>query len=168
MSGFTFDEYISRPVQILVGVVLVVMLVVGVCLPIVRQQDELAVEVRMAKGKYLEAVVLVKDYESLRQNKNSKKSVVLQEQLFSYVEKVTRSLKLNKRIDYIRPENRTRDDGSTIEVVHIAFKGISLDELVNFLYHIEVEKREIYIKAISIKKDGKKNLNTQMTLQKIG
>jgi hypothetical protein len=111
-------------------------------------------------------VKLVQRYAAVEGTAGNGKSVLLQEPLFSYVDKVTRSLKLPQRIDYVRPEERTRDDGSVVEVVHLAFKGITLSEFTTFLYHIEVRKREIFVKAISIKKDAKRNLDVQMTLQK--
>lgn len=168
MNGLTFDMELSRPVKILIGVFVVVVLLVGIVLPISRQQSETKTEISAAKDGYLEALQIAQQYEMLKASSKGKNSVVLQERLFSYVEKVTRRLKLNSKIDYIRPENRTGDDGAVTEVVHVAFKGVTLDEFVRFLYDIEVQKREIYIKAISIKKDSKKNLNTQMTLQKIG
>ncbi len=168
MSGLSLDMHISRPIRILIGVLIVVVIGVGIFFPMSRQQDDTMLEISAARGDYLEAIDSVQRYLSIKTGENSKTSVILQEQLFSYVEKVSRNLKLTKRIDYIRPENRTRDDGTIVEVVHVSFKGISLDEFVRFLYHIEVQKREIYIEAISIKKDSKKNLNTQMTLQKIG
>lgn len=166
MSGLTMDLHISRPIRVLIGIFLFLVFALGIYLPASRQQDELALDIERARTEYLEATVLAQQYLSLQKGASNKKSVLLQEPLFSYVEKVTRNLKLTQRIDYVRPENRTRDDGSVTEVVHVAFKGITLNEFVRFLYHIEVQKREIFVKTISIKKDSKKNLNTQMTLQK--
>ncbi|BDQ38448.1 hypothetical protein SYK_28080 [Pseudodesulfovibrio nedwellii] len=168
MSALSLDMHISRPVRIMIGMFVVIVIGVGIFLPMARQQDDGVLEISAARDEYLKALDSVQRYTSIKAGENSKTSVILKEQLFSYVEKVSRNLKLNKRIDYIRPGNRTKDDGSIVEVVHVSFKGISLDEFVRFLYHIEVQKREIYIEAISIKKDSKKNLNTQMTLQKRG
>lgn len=166
MSALAMDLHISRPVKMLIVVFILALLVLGVYLPMSRQQVELKSAIETSKSRYLDAVVLVEQYRALSRSTNNKKSVLLQEPLFSYVEKTTRALKLTQRIDYVRPENRTQDDGSVTEVVHVAFKGITLPEFVNFLYQIEVKKREIFIQSIFIKKDGKKNLNTQMTLQK--
>lgn len=168
MSGLSFDMHISRPVRILLGVIVVVVLGGGVLLPMSRQQESTAHEVSIARMEYLEALGATQDYEALKKGNTSKTSAILEGQLFSYVERISRGLKLNKNIEYIRPEKRTEDDGSTVEVVHVSFKGIQLHQFVWFLYHIEVKKREISIEAISIKKDSKKNLNTQMTLQKLG
>ncbi|WP_243543973.1 hypothetical protein [Pseudodesulfovibrio tunisiensis] len=168
MMNLSLGMQVSRPIRMLAGAGLVLALVLIVYLPVSGKQDEYRAMVSRVRSQYLEAVSLAQRYAVLKKGKDGKQSVVLQEPLFSYVEKVTRTLKLNNRIDYVRPENRTRDDGSTVEVVHVAFKGISLNEFVRFLYHIEVEKREIYVRAISIKKDGRKNLDTQMTLQKFG
>ena len=166
MNGLSMERTISRPMKIVIAVSLVAVLILLVYLPVSRQQNRLEHILENARGRYLEILALAQQYESITSDVGSKKSVLLQEPLFSYVEKVTRNLKLTRRIDYVRPENRTRDDGSVMEVVHVAFKGITLNEFVRFLYHIEVQKREIFIKNIAIKKDGKRDLNTQMTLQK--
>lgn len=166
MSGLSMDLHVSRPVKILMGAFVVALFAVGLYLPAKRQQADLGRLIERAETEYLEAVVMTGQYEVLRKTANTKKSVLLQEPLFSYVDKTTRQLKLTRRIDYVRPENRTQDDGSVTEVVHVSFKGITLHEFVRFLYFIEVQKREIFIKNISVKKDSKRNLNAQMTLQK--
>lgn len=166
MSGLTMDMHISRPVKILLGAFVVILFGVGLYLPAKRQQADLDRLIERAQTEYLESVVMASQYTVLKKTSNTRKSVLLQEPLFTYVDKTTRQLKLTNRIDYVRPENRTRDDGSVTEVVHVSFKGITLHEFVRFLYLIEVQKREIFVKNISVKKDSKKNLNAQMTLQK--
>ncbi len=167
MNGLSLEISISRPVKILIGVFFGLLLVFGIGMPMVNTQRAMREEIQSARIEYLKALSLARDYQSLKQGKG-KKSVVLNERLFPYVERITSRLKLARRIDYVRPENRTDGEGRTVEVVHVAFKGITLDEFVRFLYEIEVQKKEIYVKTISIKKDDKKNLNTQMTLQKVG
>jgi len=167
MSGLSLDMTISRPVQILMAVSFVVLIGLGGGLHFSRRQAEIRDDIRTAKKEYFEASAMAETYTTLKKSKDAKK-VVLVGRLFPYVDTVVSSLKLTKVIDYVRPENRLQDDGSSIEVVHVAFKGITLDQFVRFLHNIEVKKREISIKAISIKKDGKRNLNTQMTLQKSG
>lgn len=168
MISFITDLQIGRSWRGGLAVFIFLLIFLSVYLPVVKQQDKSRALVLNARRQYREAVKLSRAYGMLQGEDENGKNVVLQEPLFSYVEKVTRNLKLNNRIDYVRPENRTEDDGKNVEAVHVAFKGITLKEFVDFLYYIEVKKREIYIKSISIKKDSKKNLNTQMTLQKIG
>jgi hypothetical protein len=168
MSGLSFELRLSRPVQILLGVFLLAVLGLAVAGPVMKMRRGMDENVRSARARYLDALAMTTRYKALEKTQSSKNSVMLTERLFPYVERVTSELKLAKRIDYIRPENRMGDDGTPTEAVHVAFKGITIDEFVKFLYRIEVQKKEIFIKAISIKKDGRRNLNTQMTLQKIG
>lgn len=168
MSAAFLDLSIGRPVKILLGAALAVALAAVVFLPASRGMRGQSQAIARARGDYLDTLALVERYKALQASMANKKSVLLEEPLFTYVEKVGRELKLEKRIDYIRPEKRTLDDGSLVEVVHVSFKGITLDEFVRFLYRIEIQKREILIDNISIKKDGKRNLETQMTLQKRG
>ncbi len=164
MSLLTMDMHIGRPVKILIGAVLLLLVGVGLVFPLFRQQKAMGRKIERAKTEYMSAVVVAEQYKAL--SHSTKHSVLLQEPLFSYIDKVTRKLNLTKRIDYVRPENKSTDDGSTIEAVHVAFKGITLHEFVRFLHYVEVQKREIFVKAISIKKDANRNLNMQMTLQK--
>ena len=165
MSGLTLDMHIGRPVKIMIGASILILLGLGLGLPLINGQRQRDSAIEVAKTEYLSAVVMAEQYTSLTSSTN-KQSVLLQEPLFTYIDKVTRQLKLTNRIDYVRPENKAKDDGAIIEVVHVAFKGITLHEFVRFLHYVEVQKREIFVKAISIKKDEKKNLITQMTLQK--
>jgi hypothetical protein len=166
MRRLTLDMRISRPGWIVIGIAVAALIVAGIVVPVSHKLDAVAETAQEARREYLDTVKLVQRYAAVEGSAGNGKSVLLQEPLFSYVDKVTRSLKLPQRIDYVRPEERTRDDGSVVEVVHLAFKGITLPEFTTFLYHIEVRKREIFVKAISIKKDAKRNLDVQMTLQK--
>lgn len=166
MSGFNMDLNISPPVRIFIAVCLAVLVIVAIALPANKARKRVDSAIEAARREYVDTGAMVERYKALKASAGSKQSVLLEEPLFSYVDKVTRGLKLTRRIDYVRPENRTADDGTVTEVVHVAFKGITLDEFVRFLYRIEVQKREIFVKNISIKKDAKKNLITQMTLQK--
>ena len=164
MSGLTLDMQIGRPVKILIGVFVFALVVFGLLFPMRNQQENMERAIDAAETEYLSALVMAQQYKAL--SSSNRNSVLLEEALFSYIDKVTRTLKLTKRIDYVRPENKATEDGTPIEIVHVAFKGITLPEFVRFLHYVEVQKREIFVKGISIKKDGKKNLNTQMTLQK--
>jgi len=157
---------LSRSAKIMLGLGVAGVLVLTLSLSSARMQNRLDASVENARMEYVATGALIDKYESLKQGAGSRKSSLLQEPLFSYVEKVTRKLDLASRIDYVRPDNRTGDNGETIQVVQVSFKGITLNEFVGFLYHIEVQKKEIFIRNIAIKKDGRKNLNVQMALQK--
>jgi hypothetical protein len=165
--GLTFDMHISLPVRILLALFLAGLLVWAIVFKMKEATDVAEKQVEAARSEYAEAVDLTRRLETLKAV-GANKSVVLDERLFSYVEKVARDLKLEDRIDSIRPENRAGDDGSLTEVVHLAFKGIPMDDFVRFLYRVEVRKREISIRSISIRKDDARNLDTQMTLHKRG
>ncbi|MEF2231518.1 MAG: hypothetical protein V3571_11365 [Pseudodesulfovibrio sp.] len=166
MSAAFLDLHIGRPVKILLGAALALALAAAIFLPASRGMQGQSQAIARARGDYMDTLALVERYKVLQKSMDNKKSVLLEEPLFTYIEKIGRELKLEKRIDYLRPEKRTLDDGSMAEVVHVSLKGITLDEFVRFLYRIEIQKREILIDSIFIKKDGKQNLETQMTLQK--
>ncbi|WP_147822601.1 hypothetical protein [Salidesulfovibrio onnuriiensis] len=165
MRALTMDLHISRPVKMLIAGFLLILFVAGVWLPMTRKQDGLAARLVAAHREYRGAVTMSAQYRAAA-FQQAESGTALQEPIFSYLERVTRDLNLEGKVDSIRPENKTGGDGEPVEAVHVAFKGITLDEFVTFLYHIEVLKREIYIQDISIKKDGQNNLITQMTLLK--
>ncbi len=165
MKALTLDLHISRSVKILIVGFVLILFLVGIYLPLHRKQEALLTRIAAARKNYREAVTLTAKYRAV-EFQHAESGVALQEPLFSYLEKVTRDLNLESTIDSIRPENVTGADGDVLEAVHVAFKGITLDEFVDFLYRIEVLKREIYIQAITIKKDGRNNLVARMTLQK--
>lgn len=166
MRGMNLDLHISRPIRILMVFFVVVVFIMAVYLPAERLQRKAAAQVASARKEYAQAVTLVNRYQAVMRQNGEADLTIREGQLFSYLESVTRDLNLGSRIDSIRPENRDEEDGTVTEAAHVSFKGIDLDEFINFLYHIEVLKKEIYIEAISIKKDGKSNLITQMTLRK--
>lgn len=165
MKSLTFEWHISRPIKVLIVFFAVALFAVGIYLPLTREQDALAAQILAARKNYREAVMLASQYR-VAESRRAEAGKALQGRLFPYLEQVTRELGLEKKIGSIRPERRTDREGNALEAVNVAFKGITLNEFISFLYHIEVLKREIYMQAISIKKDGQNNLIVQMTLQK--
>lgn len=167
MDKFSFDLELSTPIKILIGAFTVLLILFAVFKPLLEEKKKVQHSVQRAESEYLNSLKKINRYKKLQSSKGNKDSVLLEKKLFAYVEEVARNLKLNKKIKTMRPEDRTAEDGSKIEVVNVSFKGISLDEFVKFFYHIEVKKREIYVSNISIKKDNNKNLDADMTIRKL-
>ncbi|MGE4553002.1 MAG: hypothetical protein AB7D57_07810 [Desulfovibrionaceae bacterium] len=168
MSGFAFLAQLDRKARVRLAVLVVAACVVAAMVPLQRKLRAMDRAVAAARVDYLDTLEQTRRYKALMDSAGNAASVVLKEPLFSYVQKTIGGHKLNNRIDYVRPEDSMREDGSTVEVVHVAFKGITLHEFVRFLYGLEVQKREIFVKTITITKDDAKNLNVQMTLQRAG
>ena len=84
--------------------------------------------------------------------------------LFAIVEKVARELKINKKIDSVRPQKRLLENSLTEEEVTLRFKGLYQKHLVNFLYKIEKSLQGITVKNISIKQTKQKLLDVDISL----
>lgn len=166
MTGLKMDMHISRPIQLLIAFSLLLLIVFGGYLPMLRTQDRMAVKVEASITQYENAVLLAGRYR-LAEQEQAAAGTGLREPLFSYLERVVRDLGLEERIDSIRPGGRRDTEGGLSEIVDVSLKGISLKEFVDFLYHIEVLKREIFFQSITIKKDSKDDLVVRMTLGKI-
>lgn len=166
MSPVSLNLEISRPVRILMVAGVAAILVLGLILPAMEAGRERDLAIEKARAAYVDTAVLLKDYAELKKAAGVRESARLKEKLFTYVNRVTGQLGLEKRIEYVRPENRTGENGEPEELVYVSFKGITLSEFVGFLYHIEVQKNKIFIRDISIRKDAERNLNMQMALQK--
>lgn len=166
MTPLSLNFEISRPVRIVALIGAAAVLVLGLILPAVEAGRDRGRAIEEARAEYVDTAALLAEYGRLKKLAGTRESARLKEKLFTYVNRVTDRLGLEKRIEYVRPDNRTGENGEVEELVHVSFKGITLNEFVGFLYHIEVQKNEIFIRDISIRKDEERNLNVQMALQK--
>lgn len=166
MTPLSLNFEISRPVRLVALVGAAAILVLGLILPAVEAGRERDRAIEAARADYVDTAGLLREYAELKKLAGTRESARLKEKLFTYVNRVADRLGLEKRIDYVRPDNRTDENGKAEELVYVSFKGITLSEFVGFLYHIEVQKNEIFIRDISIRKDEERNLNMQMALQK--
>jgi len=76
--------------------------------------------------------------------------------LFSFLEKEAGKARIKSHIKYMKPSVSQGTEGYKESVVEMKLEGISLNQLVEYLYRIESLENLICIKRISIKENKKK------------
>lgn len=138
--------------------------------PFLERSDLLAREFD-AKTKALKQVVhLSETYNNvLIRNENLKAKYSQREQgftLFTFLEKISVKAGVAKHIDYMKPSSGIdKWTKNELSLVEMKIKGITLSQLLSYLYLAETSKNIVFIKRLSITRDGKKRDTISAVLQ---
>jgi general secretion pathway protein M len=86
--------------------------------------------------------------------------------LFSFLDSLVEKTGLKDRISYMKPSNsQSPDSRFKISTVEMKLQGITLDKLVQYLYHVEYSGNSVQVKRLSISKTGNKEGLVDVVLQ---
>lgn len=86
--------------------------------------------------------------------------------LLSFLEALSRSVGVEKKIQYMKPLSLAAEGEIRPEGIEMVLEKIDMRELVNFLYRIEYSKKLLTIRRIKIQKSSRdKNPSLKVTLQ---
>lgn len=137
------------------GVVLVLLVVQFLVLPIFRQRDRLAADIRRSTERLQELTDLERTYLELRKE-NSLLARRLASRpggftLFAFLENLAGRVGLKEEIEFMRPSVKPLDDRHQEEQVEMRLKGISLQDLVPYLYRIETAPEQVRVRRMTIR-----------------
>jgi len=76
--------------------------------------------------------------------------------LFSFLDGLTGKARIKEYVTYMKPSTTVQKNNSyKISQVEMKFKGLTLQQLTNYLYMVETSKNMVNIKRLSISKTGK-------------
>ena len=102
-----------------------------------------------------ELKIIVSQYNKMKANKHSGfKTPVGSLSLFSVLEKLATKSGLIDRIAYMKPGSMQLDATNEEKWVEVKLSQIDLKELTDYLYNLQSFQGGIYIKRLSIRKDG--------------
>jgi len=74
--------------------------------------------------------------------------------LFSVLDKLANESKLTDNMDYMKPGNIQLDGLREEKWVEMKLSRVTLNEFTRFLYNLNAFEKEIYIKRLSVRKEG--------------
>jgi general secretion pathway protein M len=76
--------------------------------------------------------------------------------LFSFLDRLTSKTGIKDHVTYMKPSTSVQKDSPfKISQVEMKLKGLTLEQLISYLYNVETSKNMITIKKLSISKTGK-------------
>ncbi|MBW1722368.1 MAG: type II secretion system protein M [Deltaproteobacteria bacterium] len=93
-----------------------------------------------------------KQIKKLQRNKHEKAEEIFN--LFSVLEKIAAQCRLMDKLAYMKPGSLQIDSLREEKWVEVKLLGITLKEMVQYLYNLHREGRGIYIKRLAARKNG--------------
>ena len=142
---------------LLVASGLLVILAIGLLVvgPILRGRQRLDKDTQRGEKRLRDLVRLEETYRQLlSENAKLAKSLRGREQnftLFAFLEGLARREGLKKQIEFMRPSVKPLSETYQEDQVEMRLKGVSLEKLIPYLYHIETSPEQVRIKRLTIK-----------------
>jgi len=159
----------ERQLVALVGIVLIIVLLsLFVIFPLRDMQERLQARVAAKERELTEVVVLAETYKTLRHELEivgSAKSPALSP--FAFLEGLTTSTLGREKLAAINPIGREERGEMARETIELKLSGVSLQELVDLLYKIDVTGTTLRCTNLAIKKRYKDPYTFDVTLTTI-
>jgi len=125
--------------------------------PFFDKRERLRKGVRVKEGELKEIVALSAKHKNYKKNFQGIQETLTKREkgftLFSFLEKSAGGVEVKDYIKYMKPSVSQGKGPYKESMVEMKLEGITLKELVRYLYRIEVPEKAISIKRISIKEN---------------
>ena len=137
-------------------------------IPIIEYNQEILSEQKKTKIRLKELIALGEKYEATKRISGEDAMLVPEfsgATLFSYLEAQASKDGLKQNIDYMRPSTHDASNELEEKIVQMRLKKISLKKFVQFLEHVELGSKTVYVKRISVRSPLNKpgELNVDLT-----
>lgn len=155
----------------LVLLMLMHMLIVS---PLLEKRENLKQRIDRARDQLVELRALEKEYDQIleetRQINEQIRSRPAGFTLFSFLDQTANKLKLKNHLASMKPSRRNLEGNLVEDLVEVRLEGISLENLVSFLYEIERSSAPTAIANIRIQPvpRAEGGLNATMVISSIG
>jgi general secretion pathway protein M len=143
-------------ILVIAGSVLVLLLASQLIVrPLVKKKKKLAKNIERSEKRLEELVGLERLYLDM-QAENSRVEKDLQQRkqdftLFAFLEGLASRDGLKRQIEFMRPSVKQLSDLHQEEQVEMRLKGVSLESLIPYLYHIETAPEKVAIRRLTIR-----------------
>ncbi len=145
---------------ILSGAVLVFLLLYYLLIirPAFLKQSMLKKRILKAQQELDQMIKLSAEWEKFQKDKSRIKKIIAKRQkgftLLSFLEGISREIGIHDKIQYMKPLSLTEQSGLSFKLVgmEIQLNGLSVDQLVRFLYKVECSDELINISRIKIQR----------------
>ena len=142
--------------------------------PILKKRSELDNKTSAALDQLYELKLLQREYDQiLAENKIINQRLSKRPRdfaLFSFLDQTANKLNLKKNLTSLKPSRKNIDNSLAEDIVEVKLEGISLENLVNYLYEIESAGAAIAVASIRIQPESRLGggLNVSMMVTSIG
>ena len=156
------------------AIVAVALIHLAILSPILNKRAEMEQSISRAHVQLKELKLLQGEYEQIIEETERIKQRVTKQgrgfELFSYLDQTARNLNLMNNLTSMKPSSRSLDDRLVEDIVEVKLEGISLENLVAYLYEIEKTRTGIAIANIRIQPESRLGggLNVSMMVTSIG
>jgi len=142
------------------GAIILFILFQFIVFPSIDKRKRLKRTLQIKEDILLEMKTLKSDYDAIEKRtslakvrfENREKGFTL----FSFLDGLTGKARIKEYVTYMKPSTTVQKNNSyKISQVEMKFKGLTLQQLTNYLYMVETSKNMVNIKRLSISKTGK-------------
>ena len=139
-----------------IGVVLVLLAVsLWIVRPILGHRRKLVAKIEQSEKRLQELIGLERLYQQMRVESGRIESNMSQRSsdftLFAFLEGLAGRDGIKGQIEFMRPSVKQLSDKHQEEQVEMRFKGVSLERLIPYLYHIETAPEQVRIRRLTIR-----------------
>ncbi|GAB4333961.1 MAG: hypothetical protein Kow0099_05890 [Candidatus Abyssubacteria bacterium] len=164
----------KRLATALAGVVALIFIYVAVISPTLRTREQLKSEIRQARAQLVELRSLKREYEQITREITTINQKVSRRPsgftLFSFLDQTANRLNLKNNLTSMKPSRRNIEGGLVEDIVEVRLEGISLENLVAYLYEIERTGVAVAISTLRIQPESRLSggLNVSMVITSVG
>jgi general secretion pathway protein M len=136
---------------------ILVLLVVGLWIvrPILGRRRKLAVQIEQSEKRLQELISLEQLYQQMKAENGRIESNLSKRSrdftLFAFLEGLAGRDGIKGQIEFMRPSVRQLSEKHQEEQVEMRFKGVSLERLIPYLYHIETAPEQVRVRRLTIR-----------------
>ncbi len=148
---------LTRSQMLLIAASVLVLLALSqlIVRPILKKRKQLAVSIERSEERLEELVRLERLYRDMKaENARVEKDLRQRQQdftLFAFLEGLAGKDGLKRQIEFMRPSVKQLSEVHQEEQVEMGLKGVSLERLIAYLYHIETAPEQVAIKRLTIR-----------------
>lgn len=162
----------DRTTLMIGGVVLLLFIVVQfVLFPLIDKRKRLARSIAVREREIVEMQSMQQKYGQLHEQSNSLEKQLKNRadefSLFSFLEKMATQSAIKDHIAYMKPSSVTGEGMLRQIMVEMKLQSIGIQQLVDFLNHIESPENVVTIKRISIQENKKEKGTLDVLIQVI-
>ena len=136
--------------------------------PLIGRRNKLASNIQRSEERMQELVHLERVYRQM-QSENARVEKNLRERkrdftLFTFLEGLAGREGVKRQIEFMRPSVKQLGGMHQEEQVEMRLKGVSLERLIPYLYHIEAAPEQVRIRRLTIRPNQRDQSQLEVTL----
>ena len=151
MMRFTRNQLLTALGSILVLLALSLWIV----RPILGRRHNLAVKIEQSEKRFQELINLERMYKEMKAESGRIESNLSQRSrdftLFAFLEGLAGRDGIKGQIEFMRPSVKQLGDKHQEDQVEMRFKGVTLERLIPYIYHIETAPEQVRIRRLTIR-----------------